>query len=121
MNHYNPYASNLIPDFWTLLRDQNVMLITKEPIFLGSIKKKKSRPVISGNAGVAMAPPDLGRSDNRISIRGGRLCPPNNTGTPGFSDRPTALNYNEIEVLESSTCTQSDSKSRKTMNRTKER
>ena len=75
------------------------------PIFLGSIKKKKYRPVVPGVAGVAMAPPDFGRSVNRIS--------------PGFSDRPTALNYNEIEVVES--CTQSDSKSRKPMNRTKER
>ena len=26
-----------------------------------------------------------------ISTKGGRLCPPNNTGTPGFSDLPTAL------------------------------
>ena len=25
--------------------------------------------------------------------QGGRLCPPNNTGTPGFSDLPTSLNY----------------------------
>ena len=24
--------------------------------------------------------------------KGGRLCPPNSTGTPGFSDLPTALN-----------------------------
>ena len=29
--------------------------------------------------------------DNPISTRGVRLCPPNNTGTPGFSDLPTAL------------------------------
>ena len=38
-----------------------------------------------------MAPPDFGRSVNPISTKGGRLCPPNNTGTPGFSDLPTAL------------------------------
>ena len=37
------------------------------------------------------APPDFGRSVNPISTKGGRLCPPNNTGTPGFSDLPTAL------------------------------
>ena len=38
--------------------------------------------------------PYFGRSFNPISTRvgGGRLCPPNNTGTPGFSDLPTALN-----------------------------
>ena len=32
---------------------------------------------------------------------GGRLCSPNNTGTPGFSDLPTALvrNENSFEVL----------------------
>ena len=28
---------------------------------------------------------------NPISTRGDRLCPPNTTGTPGFSDPPTAL------------------------------
>ena len=33
-----------------------------------------------------MKPPDFGRSVNPISTKGGRLCPPNNTGTPGFSD-----------------------------------
>ena len=38
-----------------------------------------------------MAPPDFARSVNPISTKGGRLCPPNNTGTPGFSDLPTAL------------------------------
>ena len=35
--------------------------------------------------------PDFGRSVNPISAKGGILCPPNNTGTPGFSDLPTAL------------------------------
>ena len=30
-------------------------------------------------------------SVNPISTKGGRLCPPNNTGTPGFSDLPMAL------------------------------
>ena len=38
-----------------------------------------------------MAPPDFGRSVNPISTKGGRLCLPNDTGTPGFSDLPTAL------------------------------
>jgi hypothetical protein len=38
-----------------------------------------------------MAPPDFGRSVNPISTEGGRLCPSNNTGTPGFSDLQTAL------------------------------
>ena len=47
--------------------------------------------VIPGDAGGAMAPPDFVRSVNPISIRGGRLCPPNNTDTPGFSDLPMAL------------------------------
>ena len=36
----------------------------------------------------------FGRSVNPISNKGGRLCPPNNTGTPGFSDLPTALLHN---------------------------
>ena len=37
------------------------------------------------------APPDFGRSVNPISTKGGRLCPPNITGNPRFSDLPTAL------------------------------
>ena len=45
-----------------------------------------SRPVVP--RGTA---PYFGRSVNPISTKGGRLCPPNNTGTPGFSDIPTAL------------------------------
>ena len=32
-----------------------------------------------------------GRSVSPISTKGGRLCPPKNTGTPGFSNLPTAL------------------------------
>jgi hypothetical protein len=38
-----------------------------------------------------MAPPNLGKSVNPISTKGGSLCPLNNTGTPGFSDLLTAL------------------------------
>ena len=49
------------------------------------------RGVVPVGAGGAMAPPDFSRSVNPISTRGGRLCPPNNAGTPGFSDLPTAL------------------------------
>ena len=57
------------------------------------------RGVVSGGAGGAggaggtMAPPYFGRSVNSISTKGSRLCPPNNTGTPRFSDLPTALLY----------------------------
>ena len=50
-----------------------------------------TRPVVPGGAGGAMAPPDFGRSVNPITTSGGRLCPQNNTGTPGISDLPTAL------------------------------
>ena len=51
----------------------------------------RCKPVVPGGAGGAMAPPDFGRSVNPISTKGVRLCPPNNTGTPGFSDLLTAL------------------------------
>ena len=51
------------------------------------------RGVVPGGTGGAMAPPDFGRSVNPISTKGGKSCPPNNTGTPGFSDLPTALYY----------------------------
>ena len=49
------------------------------------------RGVVPGGAGGAMAHSDFGRSVNPIRNRGERLCPPNNNGTPGFSDLPTAL------------------------------
>ena len=49
------------------------------------------RGVTYTGAGGAMAPPDFGRSITPISTTGGRLCPSNNTGTPGFSELPTAL------------------------------
>ena len=49
------------------------------------------RGVVPGGAVGAMAPPNFGRLVNPITTRGvGILCPPNNTGTPGFSDLPTA-------------------------------
>ena len=51
------------------------------------------RSVVPGGAGGAMASPDFGRSVNPISTKGGRLCPQNNTGTPRFSDLPTALYF----------------------------
>ena len=54
------------------------------------------RGVVPRGAGSAMVPPDFGRSVNPISIRGGRLCPPNNNGTPEFSDLPTALIGREL-------------------------
>ena len=40
----------------------------------------------------AMKPPDFGRSVNPISTKGGRLCPPYNTGISSISVLPTALN-----------------------------
>ena len=50
-----------------------------------------SKGAVPGGAGGAMPPPDFGRSVNPISTKGVRLYPPNNTGTPGFSNLPTAL------------------------------
>ena len=51
------------------------------------------RPVVPGDARGAIVPPNFGRSVNPIQTKGGRLCPPNITGTPGFSNLPTAENY----------------------------
>ena len=60
--------------------------------------KVRHRPVVHGGAGGAMvAPLFFGRSGNPISTKGGILCPPNNTGTPGFSDFPTALRIRFVE------------------------
>ena len=49
------------------------------------------RGVVPGGAGGAMAPQILKDLLNLFQPNGGRLCLPNNTGTPGFSDLPTAL------------------------------
>ena len=49
------------------------------------------RPVVPGGGGG-------GRSVNLISTRRGRLCPPNDTGTPGFSDLPTALPLRKNDI-----------------------
>ena len=51
------------------------------------------RPVVPRCAGGTMAPPDFGRSVNPISTKGSRLCPPNNTCNPVFSDLPTVLTF----------------------------
>ena len=53
----------------------------------------RGRLVGARGAGGAMAPTNFGRSVNPISTRGSRLCPPNDTGNPGFSDLSTALGY----------------------------
>ena len=50
-----------------------------------------NRDVVPGGAGGAMAPPDFGRSVNPISTRGTDYANLITTGTPGFSDLPTAL------------------------------
>ena len=57
------------------------------------------RAVVSGDAGGALAPLKFGSYVNPIPTRGGRLCPPNKTGTPGNSDLPTALLSTLAEVL----------------------
>ena len=49
------------------------------------------RPVASGGAGGARAPPLFVRSVNPISTRGGTLSPPSTMCPPGFSDLATAL------------------------------
>ena len=58
-----------------------------------------NRLVVPGGAGGAMAPPNFGRSVNPISTKGGRLCPPYNTGTPKFSDPPTALMCVNLRII----------------------
>ena len=51
--------------------------------FQGAQFPNHYRGVVPGGAGGIMAPPDFG----------GRLCPPNSTGTSRFSDLPTALHH----------------------------
>ena len=52
-----------------------------------------------GGAGGAMAPPDFGRSFKPISTRGTDYVHlKNTTGTPGFSDLPTALSLKPVWI-----------------------
>ena len=60
--------------------------------------KRKCRPVVPGCAGCAMAHPIIGRSVNPISTRGTDYAHLITTGTPGFSDLPTALSYKKQPV-----------------------
>ena len=53
----------------------------------------KYRGVVHRGAEGTMAPPYIGRSVSPISTRGDRLYPPNNIGTPGFTELPTVLKY----------------------------
>ena len=46
----------------------------------------------------AFAPPDFGRSVKAIPISRGRYAHHITTGTPGFSDLPTALYYMPVGV-----------------------
>ena len=55
------------------------------------VKTSVLRVFIPGVDGGVMASPDFGRSLSQPTE--GILCPPNSTGTPGFSDLPTALLY----------------------------
>ena len=52
------------------------------------------KDVAPRGAGGAMASPDVGRSVNPISIKGTDYAQLTTTGTPGFSDLPTALDHN---------------------------
>ena len=67
------------------------------------------RPVVPGCAGCAMAHSDFGRSVNPISTRGTDYAHLTTTGTPEFSDLPTALDVQKNQdsriqaLLESST------------------
>ncbi len=59
---------------------------------------------VSGHFGgvwptVCHATPRFGTSVNLISTRGGRLCPLITTGTPGFSDLPTALKKKRLRFV----------------------
>ena len=58
----------------------------------------KCRPVASGGAGGARAPPLFDRSVNPISTRGGTLSPPSTMCPPGFSDLATALFIKEALI-----------------------
>ena len=55
---------------------------------------------LDGGAGGALAPPDFFRTVNPISTRRDRSCPPNNTGTPGFSDLPKALTLGVTRITQ---------------------
>ena len=55
------------------------------------MRRNLPRPVASGGAGGARAPPVFGRTVNPISTRGADYAHHITTGRPGLSDLPTAL------------------------------
>ena len=66
-------------------------LLIRISMLRSAIFYHRLRPVVPGCARYAMAHPDFGRSVNSISTRGTDYAHLITTGTPGFSDLPTAL------------------------------
>ena len=71
----------------------------KAQIFIHEMNYVMCRPVVSG---CAMAYPDFGRSVNPIATSGARTDYAHliTTGTPGFSDLPTALSLRLFQTIE---------------------
>ena len=100
--------AGLDEDKMRLVQDLEIEMMTDMYSRLSTACQKKciqpkfrDTGVVPGSAGDAMAPPDFGRTVNPISTKGSRLCTPNNTGTPRFSDLPTALRGAELLKSES--------------------
>ena len=69
-----------------------MVIVSTSDLIRKKEKERSARGVVPGGAGGAMAHPDFGRSVNPISTRGTDYAHLITTGTPGFSDLPTALN-----------------------------
>jgi hypothetical protein len=76
---------------------ESLRITAENSLYLGRYKSihYTYRGVVSGGAEGAMALPDFGRSVNPISTKGegANYAKPNDTGTSGFSELPSALIY----------------------------
>ena len=88
----HPYVGRSVDSISTRVADYANLITNNPPGFSGlPTALHYSRPVASGGARGACAPPLFDQSVNPISTRGSTLSPPSTMCPPGFSDLATAL------------------------------
>ena len=87
------YQRSIFCDVFSSICGVNVAIVLSEQSSPTSCAK--FRGVVPGGAGGVPWHPQILADKLTLSQPGGfgRLCPPNNAGTPGFSDLPTAVKF----------------------------
>ena len=81
---------------FTILQCYCLMVVVN--LIIEKEKERSARDVVPGGAMAPGADSDFGRSVNPISTRGTEYAHQITTGTPGFSDHPTALSTQETSI-----------------------